>query len=356
MNRLFPLLLLCSTAFADPPSIVGPPTDDVANGVVRVQVGNPPWVPLTVKDAPDKSVQTWSGAIGPDQVGFYLRDGGIGVATPIVGTYPFRCIIQTPNEGLDTIQIVDVTVVVEGNGPVPPQPPPPVPPKPPTPPNPPVPPQPNVWDRITEAVKANPDASLKGVADMYDTVGAQATAGALTIPQIQAAHQLASALSPAWATISASLVDPYLKTLTLAKPGDYAPVWHQLAAAIRSGMGPQPPPEPPVPPQPPVPITTGLHVLIIEETNNRGTLPAAQAQIFTSTKVLGWLRTNAPAHWRIWDADVDASKAPTEFQDAIKLPRTGLPWVVISNGTTGFSGPLPANETDTLSLLEKYRQ
>lgn len=349
-------LWLPRPSMADP-SIVGPPTDDNAAGVVRVQVGNPPWVPLTVKDAPDKSVQTWSGPIGPGQVGFYLRDGGIGCTTPNPGTYPFRCILQVPNAGLDDIRILDVTVVVEGNGPQPP----PVPPGPQPPPKPPtpVPPQPNVADKITEAVKANPDASLKGVADMYDTVANQAAAGALTIPQIQAAHQLASALSQPWAAISSSIVDPYLKTLTLAKPGDYAPVWHQIAAGIKAGLAPQPPPVPPGPvdppkPQPPIPVSS-LHVLIIEETNDRGTLPAAQAQIFTSTKVLGWLRTNAPEHWRIWDADQKPELAPAEFQEALKLPRQGLPWIVISNGTTGFSGPLPTNEMDTLSLLQKYK-
>lgn len=117
---------------------------------------------------------------------------------------------------------------------------------------------------------------------------------------------------------------------------------------------PHPLPDPGVvDPSPPAVKT--LCVLIVEETGNRRSLPASQVRIFTSTKVLGWLRTNAPNHWRIWDKDVDPSKAPVEFREAMKIPRESLPWIVISNGADTFSGPLPTSEAATLSLLEVYK-
>lgn len=103
------------------------------------------------------------------------------------------------------------------------------------------------------------------------------------------------------------------------------------------------------------PAVKTICVLVVEETANRRSLPASQVRIFTSTKVLGWLRTNAPNHWRIWDKDVDPSKAPVEFREAMKIPRESLPWIVISNGADTFSGPLPTSEAATLSLLEVYK-
>lgn len=117
---------------------------------------------------------------------------------------------------------------------------------------------------------------------------------------------------------------------------------------------PEPAPEPPVVDVTPAP-SGPLCVLIVEETADRRKLPASQVRIFTSTKVQGWLRQNAPNRWRIWDKDVDLSKAPAEFREAMKVPRESLPWIVISNGADAFSGPLPKTEADTLKLLEGFK-
>jgi hypothetical protein len=51
--------------------------------------------------------------------------------------------------------------------------------------------------------------------------------------------------------------------------------------------------------------------------------------------------------YRIWPDAVDASGESKLWQDAYKLPRERTPWIVVSNGTTGYQGPLPDNVADT---------
>lgn len=121
-------------------------------------------------------------------------------------------------------------------------------------------------------------------------------------------------------------------------------------------------PDVPAPPQPEprpdvvVPVPAGqLWVLILEETASRRSLPASQVRIFTSTKVQGWLRKNAPDRWRIWDKDVNPSKAPEVLRGMFALSRESLPWIFISNDVNSHSGPLPTSEAELLALLETFK-
>lgn len=137
---------------------------------------------------------------------------------------------------------------------------------------------------------------------------------------------------------------------------------------IDLGHGPQPPPDvdpqpdPDVDPdEPPAPIPqAGLRALIIEETADRGRLPASQLGIFSSTKIRKYVDQNfakgpsSNPEFRIFDKDLDMSMESKTWQDAMKLPRDSLPWIIVSNGKTGYSGPLPKNEADVLSLFQKY--
>lgn len=60
--------------------------------------------------------------------------------------------------------------------------------------------------------------------------------------------------------------------------------------------------------------------------------------------------------WRIWDtAIVDISAESKIWQDAIKRPFTALPWIIISNGKTGYEGPLPGTIDQTLELIKKWK-
>lgn len=127
---------------------------------------------------------------------------------------------------------------------------------------------------------------------------------------------------------------------------------------------PGPTPPGPVPPTPPAPIPVdGGHVLIVYETGQLH--PPAQAAIFTS----GVLRDYLDKHtlstptdgtggraYRIWDQHVNlAHPAVAEkWRTAMARPRQSLPWIVVSNGRTGYEGPLPPDVPQTLALIKKY--
>lgn len=109
LRLVIAFLLLSPIVWGQEPRIVGP---------VTVNVGNPPWVELTLQDAPEGAVLHWSGPIGAGQVGFYTRDG-VGISTTTPGQYRLRCRIQVPVDGLDPVVDLETTVVVVGTGPTP---------------------------------------------------------------------------------------------------------------------------------------------------------------------------------------------------------------------------------------------
>lgn len=132
---------------------------------------------------------------------------------------------------------------------------------------------------------------------------------------------------------------------------------------------PIPPPEPPTPPKPPEPPTPppspapipekGFRVLIVTESPEVSALPASQQLILTAGPVWEYLNTHAvqgPVNkeWRIWPKNVNTTGERKLWQDAMARPRTSYPWILISNGETGFEGPLPSTVAETLTLLKKY--
>lgn len=129
------------------------------------------------------------------------------------------------------------------------------------------------------------------------------------------------------------------------------------------GPGPNPDPEPDPEPQPdptPIPVD-GKRVLIIYESADLSKYPSSQVTQFTSGNLREYLTSNCSKgpdgrtpEFRIWDKDTDVSQAPTVWQEAMKLPRGELPTLIVSNGVSGFSGPLPNTEEETLTILRKY--
>jgi hypothetical protein len=330
-------LLLCATVLADGPSIVGTPA-------LRVKVGSPPWVMLAVKDAPPNAVQLWSGAIGPGKVAVEVKDG-LAVSNSVAGVYPFRCILQVPKDGLDDVQILDVTVLVEGSdGVIPPPPPPP--------------PVEDFASKLTAAVKALPaaHAGLEKVANVYGLVADQIKSGLLTGPEpvTRMTSLLTGLASPDWAALDTAIVQPHLKTLTLTTAGDYEPVWRQVQSAIKAGLTDIPPPPPDV--DPPIPVTS-LHVLVVEEKDGRRELPASQVAIFTSTELRKWLTDNG-AQWRMFVGGVDTSHLEQKWKDGLKkVADSGLelPVVLVSNGAKGTIERLPKSVAELTTLLERFK-
>lgn len=126
--------------------------------------------------------------------------------------------------------------------------------------------------------------------------------------------------------------------------------------------GPRPGPTPDPDNPAPIPLA-GLRMLIIEESAERNKLPPAQASILFSTEIRKYLNGKCPAgsdgktkEWRIWDYDSDTSAEEKHWQAAMnrKPGKDKLPWVIISNGKTGYEGPLPATVAETITLLKKY--
>lgn len=149
------------------------------------------------------------------------------------------------------------------------------------------------------------------------------------------------------------------KLVTVA---DYGPVWKEIAAGIKSGLGPQPPPGPTPTPDPkpdPAPIAVdSLHVLIVydEQARLNGTMPTSQIGILTSFPLTQALLA-ANAKYRIYEKNTPmATETEQAFKDAMQLPRQSLPWIIISNGANkGFSGPLPQTADETITLVNRFK-
>lgn len=130
-------------------------------------------------------------------------------------------------------------------------------------------------------------------------------------------------------------------------------------------IGPRPPPVPPGPtPQPdivpPIPAL-GFRVLIVYETGDLPKYPKGQLATLYGKEVRDYLSAKCvkgddgkTAEWRIWDADVSTAGESKLWQDAMKRPRGKPPTILISDGKTGYEGPLPNTIEETLSLLKRY--
>lgn len=130
--------------------------------------------------------------------------------------------------------------------------------------------------------------------------------------------------------------------------------------------GPKPPePTPdPKPPEPnPAPIPEkGLRVLVVVETNDAAKMPAAQQAVVYSAKVRGELNKlcvlgpdGRTREWRMWDQDTPVGGESKLWQAAMGRKRDSLPWLLVSNGVTGYEGPLPETADKFLELVGRYK-
>ena len=125
------------------------------------------------------------------------------------------------------------------------------------------------------------------------------------------------------------------------------------------GPGPEPEPEPePTPPEPaPIPAK-GLHVLVVYESmEGKPSGEATQWYALNSQDVLSYLNEHASGNWHVWDKDVPTKDMPELWQNALKRAKekqNKLPWVIVSNGETGWEGPLPMTKQEIKDLLQRY--
>lgn len=128
-----------------------------------------------------------------------------------------------------------------------------------------------------------------------------------------------------------------------------------------TGVGPVPPvppvppgPVPPTPPEPAPPIAgDGFKVLIVYEKRDQQKLTAGQLNTIFGQKFRDYV-AGKNGEYLILDKDEDVSVAGKAWKDAMRRPRAGHPWILISNGKTGYEGPLPAHAEEINLLLRKY--
>ena len=125
------------------------------------------------------------------------------------------------------------------------------------------------------------------------------------------------------------------------------------------GPGPTPDPTPdPTPAPAPIP-DEGLRVLIVYESGEMTKYPIETQIILAGADVREFLKKNCVSEgnapgFRIYDPDIDLSNDKPVWQKAMARPRSQLPWLIVSNGKTGYEGPLPPGPTAFLELVKKY--
>lgn len=119
----------------------------------------------------------------------------------------------------------------------------------------------------------------------------------------------------------------------------------------RGGDQPSPGP-PPVPDVEPAPFPSdGLSVLIVEETEQRGQLPSSQLSVLTSV-ILREKVKQIGGEILVLDQNADIQFLADKWKEAMRKPRDSLPWILIANGESGHSGPLPKTLEETIKLVE----
>lgn len=168
------------------------------------------------------------------------------------------------------------------------------------------------------------------------------------------------------------------KIVTASAPGRYKyEAWNakgDVASDIAVGwvviLGPTPPPIPPtpippdpkpVPPPPspaPIPLPGFRVVVVFDQDGGTAVLTKQQYNELYGQEVANYLNSKCAKsasgnpEWRIWSKKTDMANAPKVWQDVMLRPRGNLPWVIISNGVSGYEGPLP--DGGFIDLLKRW--
>ena len=101
-------------------------------------------------------------------------------------------------------------------------------------------------------------------------------------------------------------------------------------------------------------------MLILLEKDDDTKLPPSQLDAINSFVVRSYLNQKCPKvgnqpEYRIWDKDTNPANESKLWQDAFnKAKGKETPWIIVSNGKTGFEGPLPKTVEALLALVQKY--
>lgn len=116
----------------------------------------------------------------------------------------------------------------------------------------------------------------------------------------------------------------------------------------------------PIPIVNPIPVAEkGLRILIVEEAQERRNLPPGQLAIFTSDELKKYAtehcaKVNNVPEFRVFDKDTKLDEESEVWKTMMKVERKSLPWLCVTNGSRGYSGPLPTTLADTMTIIKKY--
>lgn len=160
-------------------------------------------------------------------------------------------------------------------------------------------------------------------------------------------------------------------SVVLDKDGRFLGYRNQFGQTTFSVGAPKPPapPDPPDPPEPPPDpepkpdgtspfAEAGFRVLISFDQALTTRLPT-ELSVLYGKAVRDYMNAKCVPgpggmkEWRIYPDHTDVTNAPKVFKDAWGK-RGGKDWIMIGDGKTGHSGPLPKSEADALALLRKF--
>lgn len=134
--------------------------------------------------------------------------------------------------------------------------------------------------------------------------------------------------------------------------------WLALIVLVLALWSPAPGPAPEPTPDPAPVVEGGLRVMFIREQQSPGS--EGLGHIWNSVKIREYLdskceKDNGLPERRFVDDDTDMSREKSAvMREMFARPRASLPWLIITNGKTGYEGPVPEDVDRTLDLLKKY--
>ena len=107
-------------------------------------------------------------------------------------------------------------------------------------------------------------------------------------------------------------------------------------------------------PDPPIP-DTGLHILMIYESSEYNKLKPQQKEIVESATNRQYLNQVTNGNFRWLDQHTNYTDPENKWRKALERPRDSLPWMIISNGVTGFEGSMPNSMEELKGTIEIYK-
>lgn len=96
------------------------------------------------------------------------------------------------------------------------------------------------------------------------------------------------------------------------------------------------------------------HVLILEETSKRHSLPPSQLSVITGGTSHKILEEFAPQRWRVLDKDAPLAAVEDIWKTLAQVESSELPRIIVGDGKTNEASPLPKDPDSLREFLKGY--